>query len=144
MPHIQQDMLPAGGIVTGPDTAIATCSDITGATEYQITVIQQFRKTFGSGADHITAIDIVYIIMTDPLAVHLMEDIPIIPDGCPITGISSQAREDKIQNLLHSLGTFGIFGIEQGRLVHIVPKAFNALIRIETVLQTEPTAGLGI
>ena len=144
-------MRPPGFIVTGPDSTIAVHTNVRRSGEHQETFLRiDPFKSFPRCPGHIIAKQVMDFVMADLFAIYIMIKSPIIfriicsiakrilhlPDMdlslrifCKFPG--------KLFNLFHSL-----CGIEDRRLVHIIPETIDSFFDQETVFITEPLSGI--
>src|SRR5699024_518175 len=111
-----------------------------------------FLKCISCRAGHIVAVQIMYLVMTNRSAfpvkvmikasvilgiVRQLHDQTLKSEMCHQILVLSAEAFQLIKNFLQTL-----FGIEDGRLVHIIPESIDSLIQQEFVLQSEPAARL--
>ena len=142
---------PPGLVIAIPDAAVAVGANARSPAEKQHPVVRVQRlKGLPGGTGHIGAVEVVDLLMADHLSLHLVIDAPIILEA---VGQSQQLvlqRKELVQIEVDALAGRQLVQhrpeppgrIEDGRLVHIVPEAFNALVHQCLIPLAKPPPGL--
>ena len=136
--HGHPQIFPAGGVVAGPDSAVAVGADVAGAGEQQVAVLHQLLQLLTGGSGHQVAVGVVDIVMEHLPAVDVVVEIGVVHQIDAGLVIIIAAGDEVL-----FLGGGGILAVEDGRLVHVIPEALHSLIGVEFVLAAEPLPGLG-
>ena len=150
--QVQQNMRPPGAVVPGPDAAVAVHADVGRAREQQNALLRaQPGEGLGGRARHVVAVQVVHGVM----AHHLPADVVVEPRvvffaaGQP-RPLLRHAQQGHVAALGQGFAVgFGqvcepLFGVEDRRLVHIVPEPVDAGVQQHAVLPAEPGAGFGV
>ena len=147
--QIQLDVAPPGGIVALPHAAIAVSAHKAGAAEQQEALAAVIpAEALGSGAGHVSAVEVVDLVVADGLAVHFVVEAAVVLHvvGRAVEGVLQGKGAVDVQVLIAQLVRHGkglgnaLLGVEQRRLVHVVPEALDALVHQLAVFAAEPGA----
>ncbi len=145
--QVQQDVAPPGAIVSLPNAAVAVRSYVGGTAEQQIPLICLIGfKAFRRRSGHVVAVQIVHPVVADGLSVHHMIEPAVILHVVRRLLKHTLQMEAFLHPQVLPLAAFrqlngflqGFLRVEEGRLVHVVPEAFNPHIQQLEVLPAEP------
>ena len=146
-------MRPPGLVVSGPDTAIAMHTHIRRTGKHQKTPVRidPFKRLPGCSC-HIVAKQIVHFVMADFLPIYIVIKTFIvffvIGHCCHL--ITEQPYRNLLHLVLDALAKcllqllHPFLGIEDCRLIHIIPEALNSLIDQIAVMASKPFSCLRI
>ena len=150
--QVQQNMRPPGAVVPGPDAAVAVHADVGRAREQQNALLRaQPGERLGGRARHVVAVQVVHGVV----AHHLPADVVVEPrvvffaagQPRPLLRHAQQGHVAALgQGFAVGLGQVvqPLLGVEDRRLVHVVPEPVDAGVQQHAVLPAEPGAGFGV
>ena len=144
-------MRPPGFVVSCPDTAIAVHTNVRSSGKHENSLIRRnFLKGLSCCTGHVIAKKIVHLIMTDSLSLYLVIKaaivLRVIAQVLQFLGNAVSAAALVLCISVYHVPKFffTLFRVENCRLIHVIPKAFDSLRSQNFIFTAKPLSCLWI